>query len=82
MKSCSVLAPRTCGCPQHEALDGDVCVKCSERNLECDTEGSDVLHAKPEAGFFRLWNQTRAVQCFEPEDRCTPDTLEHKMLKQ
>ena len=57
-------------------------MQCSDRNLVCPTEGSYVLDAKPKDGFFRLSNQTKAVQCFEPENRCTPDTLEHKMLKQ
>ena len=72
---------RACGCSVHEALEGDVCVKCSERNLECSTEGSDVLLAHPKSGFYRLGNETKAVQCLEPKERCSPETRKQDDLK-
>ena len=46
--------------------------------MDCSTKGTEVLRAKPKAGYFRLRNQTKAVQCLEPKERCTPETLKHK----
>ena len=56
-------------------------MKCSERNLECSTEGSDVLLAHPKSGFYRLGNKTKAFQCLEPQERCSPETWKHNDLK-
>ena len=56
-------------------------MKCSERNLECDTKGSDVLLAHPKSGFYRLGNETKAVQCLEPKERCSPETRKQNDLK-
>ena len=72
---------RACGCPEYEALDEDVCVKCDERNLNCSAKGSDVLRAHPKAGFYRLGNETKAVQCLEPKERCSPETRKQDDLK-
>ena len=60
----------------HEALDGnDSCVKCSDRNLDCPTEGVELPSAKPLEGFIRLTsNDTRAYRCLKPDARCVPDT--------
>ena len=52
-------------------------MSCSQLRLNCSSQGSDVLSAKPWNGFIRLENQTRAYRCLEPEERCTPETPLH-----
>ena len=63
-----------CGCPEHEALLEDICVKCVERGLDCSLPGSDVLSARPLPGFTRLYKETRAFKCLAPDTRCNANS--------
>ena len=67
-------SPRKCGCPEHEALLEDICVKCVERGLDCSLPGSDVLSARPLPGFTRLYKETRAFKCLAPDTRCNANS--------
>ena len=61
---------RSCGCPAHQALLQNSCVQCADLHLDCAAPGSTALTARPQQGFARLGNKTRAFECLPPQERC------------
>jgi len=45
--------------------------------LDCATPGSTALTARPQQGFARLGNKTRAFECLPPQERCNASGQNH-----
>ena len=71
---------RSCGCPAHQALLQNSCVQCADLNLDCAAPGSSALTARPQQGFARLGNKTRAFECLPPQERCNASGQDHSSL--
>ena len=68
---------RSCECPTHQALLHNSCVQCADLHLDCAAPGSTALTARPQQGFARLGNKTRAFECLPPQERCNASGQDH-----
>ena len=62
-----------CGCPKDTAKHFYRCMRCENLNLNCSSDGLDVLSAKPLPGFARFENEPHAFRCLEPHSRCVAE---------
>eukprot|EP00434_Breviolum_minutum_P001790 symbB.v1.2.001585.t1/scaffold88.1/size340390/20 len=63
---------KVCGCTELQARgDGDDCIYCGERNLNCSEQGVVARDAPALDGYARLEARAnRSFQCFPPAHRC------------
>ena len=45
--------------------------------MDCAAPGSTALTARPQQGFARLGNKTRAFECLPPQERCNASGQDH-----